>query len=94
MLSLMERACADLLKGDIGPGQLSVGVSTKFDHLAPTALGETIAATATFTRQEGRLFWFDVSVSDASGTVGSGSHARALVSRETIEQAAQRRARR
>lgn len=94
MLSLMERACADLLKGETVPGHLSVGVSTKFDHLAPTALGETIAATATFSRQDGRLFWFDVSVSDSSGIVGRGSHARALVSRETIEQAARKRAHR
>jgi predicted thioesterase len=92
MLSLMERACADLLKGDAAPDHLSVGVSTKFEHLAPTALGETITATATFSRQERHLFWFDVSVSDASGIVGRGSHARALVSRETIEQTARKRA--
>ncbi|WP_031364887.1 thioesterase family protein [Caballeronia sordidicola] len=93
MLSLMERACAELLKDELGDEQLSVGVKTKFDHRAPTALGQMYSATATFIKQEGGLFLFDVSASDASGAIGGGTHARAIVHREAIEdRAAQRSA--
>ena len=54
-------------------------------HIAPTALNELVKAEATFQNKEGHLYWFDVVVSDASGLVGQGRHARAIVSETMIK---------
>ncbi|MDB5788849.1 thioesterase family protein [Caballeronia mineralivorans] len=91
MLGLMERACAQIMRGELGEGQLSVGVTTHLDHLAPTRLGVEVVATATFRELDGSLFWFDVAATDSGGRVGSGSHARAIVNRSAIEARAEKR---
>ncbi len=93
MLGLMERACAEIMRGELTEGQLSVGVTTNLNHLAPTRLGVEVVATATFRSQEGSLFWFDVAATDPGGVVGNGSHARAIVSRSAIEARAEKRLR-
>ncbi|SAK59856.1 Fluoroacetyl-CoA thioesterase [Caballeronia fortuita] len=93
LLSLIERACADVLRDVVGEGQLSVGVTTHLNHLAPTPLGADVSATATFRDIDGALYWFDVVASDALGPVGTGSHARAIVERAAIEARAAKRRR-
>lgn len=91
MLGLMERACAEIMRGDLAEGQLSVGVTTNLNHLAPTRLGVEVVATATFRRLDGSLFWFDVAATDPGGLVGNGRHARAIVNRSAIEARAEKR---
>ncbi|SAK67322.1 Fluoroacetyl-CoA thioesterase [Caballeronia catudaia] len=91
LLALIERACADVLRDAVGDGQLSVGVTTHLNHLAPTPPGVDISATATFRDIEGSLYWFDVVASDAHGPVGTASHARAIVERSAIEARAAKR---
>ncbi|BAN27806.1 thioesterase family protein [Caballeronia insecticola] len=93
LLALIERACADAMRDAVGAAQLSVGVTTHLNHLAPTPLGADVSATATFRGIEGALYWFDVVAADAGGPVGTASHARAIVERAAIEaRAAKRRA--
>jgi fluoroacetyl-CoA thioesterase len=91
MVGLLERACASLLKPLLKPDQLSVGAVVNISHTAPTALGEVVCAQAIFQNQEGHLYWFDVVVSDASGTVGQGRHARAIVSETMINNKSEAR---
>ncbi|KWF30197.1 thioesterase family protein [Burkholderia pseudomultivorans] len=92
MLALMERACAEIMRGELGDGQLSVGVTTRLTHSAPTPIDAEVRATARFRGQEDKLFVFDVVVHDTKGEVGSGTHARAIVGRAAIEtKAAARR---
>lgn len=79
MIADMERACADLLAPCLGAGDVSVGVKIEVTHLAPTPVGVTVTSTATFTGQEGPLYWFDVSTEDPAGKVGEGRIARAIV---------------
>ena len=88
MLALMERACAELMRTELKEGQLSVGVNTRLTHSAPTSAGIEVSATATFKACEGNLFVFDVVANDPKGQVGSGTHARAIVDRATIEKKA------
>ena len=88
MLALMERACAELMRTELNEGQLSVGVNTRLTHSAPTSIGIEVSATATFKAREGNLFVFDVVANDPKGQVGSGTHARAIVERATIEKKA------
>jgi fluoroacetyl-CoA thioesterase len=91
LLSLIERACAELMRDSLRDGQLSVGVTTHLNHLAPTPNGADVAATATFRAVEGALYWFDVVAADNGGPVGSASHARAIVERSVIEARAAKR---
>ncbi|SAK81861.1 Fluoroacetyl-CoA thioesterase [Caballeronia hypogeia] len=93
LLALIERACAEVLRDSVGEGQLSVGVTTHLNHLAPTPPGMEVSATATFRDSEGALYWFDVVASDAHGPVGTASHARAIVERSVIEARAAKRRR-
>ncbi|AIO39882.1 thioesterase superfamily protein [Burkholderia cenocepacia] len=88
MLGLMERACAEIMRGELEDGQLSVGVTTQLTHSAPTPVDVQVSATASFRRREGNLFVFDVVVHDPKGEVGSGTHARAIVDRTVIEKRA------
>jgi predicted thioesterase len=93
LLALIERACAEVLRDAVSDGQLSVGVTTHLNHLAPTPDGADVSATATFRGIEGALYWFDVVASDAGGPVGTASHARAIVERAGIEARAAKRRR-
>ena len=93
MVALMEVAAARVLKPLLGPGELSVGVSVDVVHAAPTPVGASVVATATFTGREGKLFVFQVVASDDAGEVGRGTHKRAIVSTERIVSGAARRAR-
>ena len=88
LLALIERACAEVMRCELEAGQLSVGVHTQLTHSAPTPVGAEVSATATFNRRDGKLFVFDVVAHDSNGPVGSGTHARAIVDRATIERKA------
>jgi fluoroacetyl-CoA thioesterase len=91
MIALMEIAAARVLKPLLGPGELSVGVTVDISHLAPTPEGAQVTATARYARREGRLFLFEVRVSDPAGEVGRGWHKRAIVSTEQLQSSAAKR---
>ncbi len=92
MIALMEIAAARVLQPLLGPGELSVGVTVDVSHTAPTPEGAQVTATARYARREGKLFLFEVSVSDPAGEVGSGWHRRAIVSTERLRTGAAKRA--
>src|SRR5512145_3351036 len=67
MIALMELAASRVLKPMLGPGQLSVGVGVDIVHLAPTPVGMTATAVATYLGTEGKLHRFEVEVLDGAG---------------------------
>jgi predicted thioesterase len=91
MIGLMEIAAARVLQPLLGPGELSVGVTVDVSHTAPTPVGALVTATARYAGREGKLFLFEVSVSDPGGKVGRGWHKRAIVSNERLQTSAARR---
>ena len=91
MIALMEIAGSRLLQPFLGPGELSVGVTVDVSHTAPTPPGVLVVATARYTGREGKLFVFEVSVSDPGGEVGKGIHKRAIVTGERLARAAAKR---
>jgi fluoroacetyl-CoA thioesterase len=91
LIGLIERACAATLQPFLADGEMSVGVRVNIVHKSPTALGQSVTATAQFTHREGRLFLFDVQADDAGGVVATGEHARAIVKTASIERQAQER---
>ena len=91
MVALMEIACARLLQPCLAAGQLSVGVSVAATHSAPTPLGATVTAAARYLGRDGKLFEFEVVVSDAGGEVGRARHKRAIVDADRLQGSAVRR---
>jgi predicted thioesterase len=91
MIALMEIAAGRVLQPLLGPGELSVGVTVDISHTAPTPPGAEVRATARYAGREGRLFLFEVSVSDPGGEVGRGWHKRAIVSNERLQSGAAKR---
>ena len=79
MVGEMERAAAKLLRPQLQPGQLSVGVRIEVEHTAPTPIGARVVTRARYLGMEGKLHLFAVEAFDPGGRIGHGRHARAIV---------------
>jgi len=88
MVSVMEVAAARVMRPLLGDGELSVGIAIDVSHTAPTPVGGTVRATATFLAREGKRYVFEVVAADDGGEIGRGRHARAVVVSERLEAAA------
>ena len=91
MIALMELACGRLLEAVQQPDELSVGVEVNVQHLAPTPVGATVTATATYLGFDGKLHRFRVEAFDPAGKIGAGEHARAIVQVERLLAGVQKR---
>ena len=76
MIALMEEASAGLIEPYLDERITSVGTMVNIQHLAATAVGATVKATATLTSFDGRKFCFDVEAYDNAGLIGKGTHER------------------
>ena len=63
---------------------MSVGAHVDVGHTAATAIGATVTATATYRGRDEKLFVFEVVAYDPAGEIGSGTHKRAIVSRDRL----------
>ncbi|MBR1483632.1 MAG: dihydrolipoamide acyltransferase [Ruminococcus sp.] len=89
VVALMENAAAALADEILADCSLTtVGTAIAIEHTSPTPLGADITATATLTAQEGRLFHFDVTASDAKGEIAKGTHTRVSVKAEKFQEKA------
>ncbi|MBR4148597.1 MAG: dihydrolipoamide acyltransferase, partial [Rikenellaceae bacterium] len=62
--------------------QTTVGSLMNASHLKPTAVGDTVTATATLVAVEGRKLTYRVEAHDSEGLIGEGDHVRYIVGRE------------
>jgi fluoroacetyl-CoA thioesterase len=88
MIGLMEVSAARLLKPQLKPGEISVGVGVDIKHFAPTPEGEEVRVVATFLQLDGKLYLFEVEVFDRAGKVASGKHTRAIVEMNRLMEGA------
>ncbi|MDR2442360.1 MAG: hypothetical protein LBE31_02425 [Deltaproteobacteria bacterium] len=79
MVALMEKAACSTLEGFLAPGWTSVGTKLDITHSAASPLGAAIVATAKLTNISDRSLDFELTASDNSGPIGSGTHSRFLV---------------
>jgi predicted thioesterase len=82
MIGLMENAAWRLVQPELGEGETTVGVLVNVRHLAATAVGDTVTATAELVEIAGRRLVFRVSARDGRQLIGEGTHERAIVSLE------------
>lgn len=82
MVALMENAAMLAVSPELPEGSTTVGSMINTSHLRPTAVGQTIKATATLEAVEGRKLTFSIRAEDSNGTIGEGTHVRYIVDRE------------
>lgn len=91
LVALMECSAAKILIPFLKEGELSVGVEVNIKHLAPTLVGDIAKSTATFEGMEGKLYKFSLEVEDKAGKIGTGTHTRAIVSKDRLMSGAKKR---
>lgn len=79
VVQLAEEASVQALAGELDEGTTTVGYRVQLDHLAPTAVGGSMAAEATLEAVESRRLTFRVSVTDGRGLVAAGKITRVVV---------------
>lgn len=79
VVGLVEEAAVRALEGQLAAHETSVGMQVQLDHLAPTAVGHSVTATATVEKVTGRRVTFTVSVDDERGLVAVGRVTRVVV---------------
>ena len=82
VVALCEETSVKAVENDLAPGTTTVGMRVQLDHLAPTAVGQTVSCEATLESMAGRRVTFTVSVNDARGLVAAGKITRVVVDTE------------
>ena len=82
MMALMENAAMLAVAGHLPDGCTTVGGHIASSHLKPSKLGETVTATATVTRVEGKKIEFEIKAYCGDVLLGEGSHLRFIVDKE------------
>ncbi|MGH7779895.1 MAG: thioesterase family protein [Candidatus Binataceae bacterium] len=79
LVSMMELAAMDAMRGYLEPGESSVGMSIDVQHLAATPPGHRVRAEAEVITCQGRRLEFNVRAFDETEQIGSGTHRRAAI---------------
>ena len=82
MMALMENAAMLAVADHLPEGCTTVGGHITSSHLKPSKLGDTVTATATVTRVEGKRIEFKIEAYCGDTLLGEGSHLRFVVDRE------------
>ena len=82
MMALMENAAMLAVADHLPEGSTTVGGHISASHLKPTKLGDTVTATATVTRVEGKKIEFRVEAHCGDTLLGEGTHLRFIVDRD------------
>ena len=82
MMALMENAAMLAVADHLPEGCTTVGGHISSSHLKPSKLGDTVTATATVTRVEGKKIEFKVEAHCGDTLLGEGTHLRFIVDRE------------
>ena len=82
LVALMENAAMLTVAPSLSPEETTVGGQISITHLAPSAVGAEIAATAVLERIEGKKLRFAVSAKEGDKLIGEGTHIRFIVNKE------------
>jgi predicted thioesterase len=79
MILHMEMASGSAVARHLPNGFVSVGMDVKVRHLAATAVGHTVRATARVLEIDRKSVVFDVEAWDGDRKIGDGTHRRGIV---------------
>ena len=74
-------------------GFISVGISTRFVHTAPTSIGMTVTIRTSIIAIEEHDVLLEIKAWDEQGDIGHGQHKRAIISRSELEKKVNQRTR-
>jgi fluoroacetyl-CoA thioesterase len=86
MITAMENAALNAVRGYLDPGESAVGIEVNVRHLTATPVGHRVTAEAMVTKVDGRRVEFKVSARDEIEEIGSGTHARMVVDIPRLDQ--------
>ena len=81
MVALMENAAMLCVASTLSEGDSTVGAKIESTHIKPSALGDTITATATLTEVDGRKLTFSIKAADSKATIGEATHIRYIINK-------------
>jgi fluoroacetyl-CoA thioesterase len=79
MILMFEQAARDAVQPQLPEGFTTVGVRVDVEHVAATALYETVTVRAAVVSSDGRTIDFTLEAWDRFGRIGSGTHRRCIV---------------
>ena len=81
MIALMENAAQTVLTHFLAEGQGSVGTHLDVHHTSPTPVGMkiTVEAEITAVSENGKMVDFSLQAWDECGSIGHGTHTRAVI---------------
>lgn len=82
MCALMEEAACAAVNTHLEVDSGTVGISLNITHDRAAALNDTVTATATLTKIDGRKLIFSVEAKDSKGIIGKGTHERFIINNE------------
>lgn len=82
LVALMENAAMLAAAPSLAEGETTVGSEINITHLAPSAVGVEVVATAVLQSIEGRKLTFSVSAKEGDKLIGEGRHVRYIVDRQ------------
>ena len=91
MAALMETAL-DSVAPFLEEGATTVGTALDIRHTAATPVGLEVVCRSTLTAVDGRRLVFSLSVEDACGPVGEGTHERFIVAAAKFQSKADAKA--
>jgi fluoroacetyl-CoA thioesterase len=86
MITAMENAALNAIRGYLEPGESAVGTAIGVRHLAATPVGHEVTAHAEVTGVEGRRISFAVSARDETEEIGRGTHERMVVDLRRLDE--------
>ena len=79
MVALMEKAATLAVAPELSMGQTTVGIKVDISHVAATAFGKTVTATAELTDIRGKILSFKIMAHEGDKLIGEGYHERCIV---------------
>ena len=86
LVALMENAAMNTVAPLLPQESTTVGGFIETSHLAPSAIGTTISATAILTEIKGRKLTFTIEATEGNKLIGKATHIRFIVDREQFIQ--------
>lgn len=93
MVGFIKASCIEAIRDHLDPGEHMVGTHVNLSHVAATPPGMMVRTTVELVVIEGRLLTLRVGAFDEAGSIGEGTHQRAVIDATRFSAKAREKAR-
>ena len=90
LLKILEAASVFAVRDYYDEGEVSVGLTADFTHMAATPVGDTVVSKAELVSIEKNILTFNVEAFDSVRQIAKGTHKRALINLERFNKGLER----